>query len=130
MVENSIHENRAFAYIRTSMKAGQAAVDNQYCAIREYCEKHNVKLDSVYTVAGTPEFASEFLDLIMEEMQKNSCDTLIIASTSRLGRNPAQVRKDIDKLTNHDDIWGHMHSPSPAAVFPFLELSLRPEESF
>ncbi len=101
MVENSIHENRAFAYIRTSMKAGQAAVDNQYCAIREYCEKHNVKLDSVYTVAGTPEFASEFLDLIMEEMQKNSCDTLIIASTSRLGRNPAQVRKDIDKLTNH-----------------------------
>ena len=82
MVGNSIHGERAFAYIRTSMNASQTSADDQYCAISDYCEEHDVKLDSVYTVAGTPEFASKYLDQIIEEMQKNSCNTLIIASRS------------------------------------------------
>ena len=61
MVGNSIHGERAFAYIRTSMNASQTSADDQYCAISDYCEEHDVKLDSVYTVAGTPEFASTWI---------------------------------------------------------------------
>ena len=101
MVGNVIQGKHAFAYIRTSMKTSRRASDNQYCAIRDFCKEHDVKLDSVYSVAGTPAYASEFLDQIIAEMQKNSCDTLIVASVSRLGRNPEQVKKDLDKLTNH-----------------------------
>ena len=101
MVGNLIQGKHAFAYIRTSMKASRKAADNQYCAIRDFCEEHDVKLESIYSVAGTPEYASKYLDQVIEEMQKNSCDTLIVASVSRLGRNPKQVRKDLDKLTNH-----------------------------
>lgn len=101
MVGNVIQGKHAFAYIRTSMKASRKAADDQYCAIRDFCEEHGVKLESIYSVAGTPAYASKYLDQIIAEMQKNSCDTLIVASVSRLGRNPEQVRKDLDKLTNH-----------------------------
>ena len=59
-----------------------------------------MKLDSVYTVAGTPEFASKYLDQIIEEMQKNSCNTLIIASRSRLGRNHEQASKQLEKFSD------------------------------
>ena len=100
MVGNSIHGERAFAYIRTSMNASQTSADDQYCAISDYCEEHDVKLDSVYTVAGTPEFASKYLDQIIEEMQKNSCNTLIIASRSRLGRNHEQASKQLEKFSD------------------------------
>ena len=89
-----------FEYIRTSMNASQTSADDQYCAISDYCEEHDVKLDSVYTVAGTPEFASKYLDQIIEEMQKNSCNTLIIASRSRLGRNHEQASKQLEKFSD------------------------------
>lgn len=98
MVNIFIEGRKAFAYIRTSTTANQTSVDDQYNAIREYCQKHDVKLDSVYTVSGTPDFASEFLDQIIEEMHKNSCDTLIVSSVSRLGRKSEHVKADLEKL--------------------------------
>lgn len=82
-----------YAYTRVS--TGMQTLENQKYGIKEYCKRHNMKVDMWYeeTISGTKRATDRVLGKLLKTLKKD--DIIICTEFSRLGRSLPDVLETI-----------------------------------
>lgn len=93
--------SKTVAFLRTSKGASLVTLQNQWESIRSFCMAKDVALNQVYTFMGSEGEATDYINQIASAMKSNSCNTLIVASISRLGRRMENVEAELASLRSN-----------------------------
>jgi len=87
-----------YGYHRTSTI--EQCLDRGITAIRDFCDKHNLILDEMFTDQQTGKNFDRPDYMVLKRMAKNSGDIIIISELDRLGRNKKDTLKELQHYKN------------------------------
>lgn len=110
--------NKVYGYVRVSSKEQNEG--RQLQAIKEYCKDNNIELgerDIIIDKESGKDFNRQGYQTLKTQLARQG-DTIIIKELDRLGRNKAEIKKELEYLKNKGVIVRILNIPTTLIELP------------
>lgn len=110
--------NKAYGYVRVSSKEQNEG--RQVSAIKKYCKDNNIELgerDIIIDKESGKDFNRQGYQTLKTQLARQG-DTIIIKELDRLGRNKAEIKKELEYLKNKGVIVRILNIPTTLIELP------------
>ena len=115
--------NKVFGYVRVSTK--EQNIDRQLIAIKEYCNKNNLKIDErdlFIDKQSGKDFKREKYQLLKHMVREG--DIVVVKEMDRLGRNKSELKKEIEWFKENGIILRILNIPTTLIDFNAYDNSM------